>query len=77
MTTTAFAPFQELAKTLLADLSEANGDGSHDTSHLQRVWKNAAAIQAEEGGDPEVLFAATLLHDCVPVEKNSPLHGRP
>ncbi|MEN8512941.1 HD domain-containing protein [Burkholderia sp. RS02] len=32
-----------------------------------------AAIHAEEGGDAEVLFAATLLHDCVSVEKNSPL----
>ncbi|WP_233808286.1 HD domain-containing protein [Paraburkholderia sp. HP33-1] len=76
MTTAAFAPFQELAKSLLAYWSEANGDGSHDTSHLQRVWKNAAAIHAEEGGDPEVLFAATLLHDCVAVEKNSPLRAQ-
>ena len=76
MTTAAFAPFQELAKTLLACLSDANGDGSHDTSHLQRVWKNAVAIHAEEGGDLEVLFAATLLHDCVAVEKNSPLRAQ-
>lgn len=73
MTLPAFAPFQDLAKALLAHWSDANGDGSHDTSHLQRVWKNAAAIQANEGGDAEVLFAATLLHDCVAVEKNSPL----
>lgn len=76
MTTPAFAPFQDLAATLLAHWSDANGDGSHDTSHLQRVWKNAAAIHAEEGGDAEVLFAATLLHDCVPVEKNSPLRAQ-
>lgn len=71
--TAAFAPFQDLAQTLLADSYYANGDGSHDISHLQRVWKNAAAIHAEEGGDAEVLFAATILHDCVPIEKNSPL----
>nr|WP_254640648.1 HD domain-containing protein [Burkholderia sp. GbtcB21] len=62
-----------MAETLLAHWNDANGDGSHDTSHLQRVWKNAAAIHAVEGGDAEVLFAATLLHDCVAVEKNSPL----
>ncbi|MDR6499558.1 uncharacterized protein J2785_002714 [Burkholderia ambifaria] len=62
-----------MAETLLAHWNDANGDGSHDTSHLQRVWKNAAAIHAEEGGDAEVLFAATLLHDCVSVEKNAPL----
>ncbi|MFL9960665.1 HD domain-containing protein [Paraburkholderia sediminicola] len=80
MTTAAFAPFQELAGTLLPHAFDGdhhgNGDGSHDTSHLQRVWKNAAAIHAEEGGDAQVLFAATLLHDCVAVEKNSPLRAR-
>ncbi|WP_431824916.1 HD domain-containing protein [Burkholderia sp. F1] len=59
--------------TLMGHWNEANGDGSHDTSHLQRVWKNAAAIHAEEGGDADVLLAATLLHDCVAVEKDSPL----
>ncbi|MFM0734628.1 HD domain-containing protein [Paraburkholderia sediminicola] len=72
----AFAPFQDLATTLLPHAYDDNGDGSHDTSHLQRVWKNAAAIQAEDGGDPEVLFASTLLHDCVAVEKNSPLRAQ-
>lgn len=76
MTTAAFAPFQELARTLLPHAFDDNGDGSHDTSHLQRVWKNAATIHAEEGGDAQVLFAATLLHDCVAVEKNSPLRAQ-
>ncbi|MDN7489026.1 MULTISPECIES: HD domain-containing protein [unclassified Burkholderia] len=75
MTFPAFAPFQDLANTLLAHWRDANGDGAHDTSHLQRVWKNAAAIQAKEGGDAEVLLAATLLHDCVAVEKDSPLRA--
>jgi uncharacterized protein len=76
MTKPAFAPFQDLARTLLPHAYDDNGDGSHDISHLQRVWKNAAAIQAEEGGDAQVLFAATLLHDCVAVEKNSPLRAQ-
>ncbi|MCA8256679.1 HD domain-containing protein [Burkholderia sp. AU31624] len=76
MTLPAFAPFQDLANTLLAHWRDANGDGSHDTSHLQRVWKSAAAIQAQEGGDAEVLLAATLLHDCVAVEKDSPLRAQ-
>ena len=61
---------------MLPHAGDANGDGSHDTSHLQRVWKNAAAIQAEDGGDAQVLFAATILHDCVPTEKNSPLRAQ-
>jgi uncharacterized protein len=43
---------------------------------LQRVWHNARLIQAEEGGDLEVLLAAVLLHDCVAVEKNSPLRSK-
>ncbi|MCA8430271.1 phosphohydrolase [Burkholderia seminalis] len=61
---------------MLAQWSDAHGDGAHDTSHLQRVWKNAAAIHAEEGGDAEVLCAATLLHDCVAVEKDAPLRAQ-
>ncbi|RKT21383.1 uncharacterized protein B0G69_4766 [Paraburkholderia sp. RAU2J] len=77
MTTAAFAPFQDLARTLLPHaFDKDNGDGSHDSSHLQRVWKNAAAIHAKEGGDAQVLFASTLLHDCVAVEKNSPLRAQ-
>jgi uncharacterized protein len=76
MTKPAFSPFDDLAQTLLSHAGEAHGDGSHDTSHLQRVWKNAAAIHAAEGGDAEVLFAATLLHDCVPIGKNSPLRSQ-
>ncbi|OXJ08663.1 HD domain-containing protein [Burkholderia sp. AU6039] len=76
MTFPAFTPFQDLANALLAHWRDANGDGSHDTSHLQRVWKNAAAIHAQEGGDAEVLLAATLLHDCVAVEKDSPLRAQ-
>ncbi len=67
----AFAPHAELAAVLLPHAFAAD-DGSHDASHLIRVWKNAARIQAEEVGDQRVLAAAVLLHDCVSVEKNSP-----
>lgn len=76
MNTAAFAPFENLARTLLPHAMENGGDGSHDLSHLQRVWKNAAAIRAEESGDAEVLLACALLHDCVAVEKNSPLRAQ-
>lgn len=71
MTSDRFAPFSELASKLLPSLSE--GDGAHDLSHLARVWRNVRSIQHEEGGDLEILAAATLLHDCVAVPKNSPL----
>jgi uncharacterized protein len=71
-----FFPYQSLATELLAYLPEDSGDGSHDLSHIHRVWTNAKVIQKVEGGDLEILLAATLLHDCVAVEKNSPLRAK-
>lgn len=71
----AFAPHGALASRLLPVLPDV-GDGSHDLAHLLRVWANVRAIQAGEGGDGEVLAAACLLHDCVAVEKGSPLRPR-
>jgi len=74
MNAEVFAPFSDLAAALLP-LSPA-ADGAHDTSHLARVWRNARAIQFEEGGDLEILAAAVLLHDCVTVPKDSPLRSQ-
>ncbi|MGX5723057.1 HD domain-containing protein [Shinella zoogloeoides] len=68
----AFSPLGDLAGRLLPQAFAAD-DGSHDAAHLIRVWKSARRIQAEEGGDLRLLAAAVLLHDCVAVEKNSPL----
>ena len=68
----AFSPLGDLAERLLPQAFAAD-DGSHDAAHLIRVWKSARRIQAEEGGDARLLAAAVLLHDCVAVEKNSPL----
>lgn len=73
MNTDIFAPFSELAAKLLPSFSGT--DGAHDISHLARVWRNAMAIQLEEGGDLEILAAAVLLHDCVEVAKDSPLRS--
>lgn len=67
----AFSPFEQLAGELLPHLPAA-ADGSHDMGHLCRVWRNALAIRAEEGGDARIVAAAVLLHDCVHVEKNAP-----
>ncbi|MDY7534838.1 HD domain-containing protein [Pseudomonas sp. Bout1] len=71
-----FTPMTDLAATLLPHALEPSEDGAHDLSHLQRVWHNVRSIQALEGGNLEVLLAAVLLHDCVAVEKNSPLRSR-
>ena len=76
MTIDAFAPLQMLATELLPHALEHAEDGAHDLSHLQRVWHNVRTLHAEEGGDLDVLLATVLLHDCVAVEKNSPLRSR-
>ena len=71
MTFERFTPYAKLAHTLLP-ANDMSADGSHDVSHLIRVWNNAKIIQANEGGDLELLAAAVLLHDCVQVPKDSP-----
>ncbi|TPP10525.1 HD domain-containing protein [Rhizobium glycinendophyticum] len=75
LTADAFAPHQTLAAQLLAHATEGD-DGSHDLAHIHRVFRNAMRIRAGEGGDAKVLAAAVLLHDCVAVEKNSPLRSQ-
>jgi uncharacterized protein len=71
--TEQFAPFQELANKLLSGFDAQETDGSHDLSHIGRVWRNAARIAwTEPGCDMELLLAGVILHDCVAVEKNSP-----
>ena len=73
----AFHPHQALAEALLARLDPPGTDGSHDLTHIVRVWRNAAAIAATEPGcDAALLVAAVILHDCVAVEKNSPLRSQ-
>lgn len=71
----AFAPYEELARQLIPHATDSD-DGSHDIAHILRVFRNAMRIHAKEGGNGEVLAAAVLLHDCVAVEKNSPLRAQ-
>ncbi|NOX74517.1 MAG: HD domain-containing protein [Alphaproteobacteria bacterium] len=67
-----FAPFATLYANLTPHIDMPKGDGSHDLGHLVRVWRNVLRIHADEGGDLRLLAAATILHDCVSVEKNDP-----
>ena len=68
-----FGDQAELAEHLLAALGPGSDDGSHDQSHLLRVWRNAISIADHEPTcDRTILTAAIILHDCVAVEKNSP-----
>jgi uncharacterized protein len=71
MQPTHFAPYESLAASLISHLPQTT-DGSHDHSHLLRVWNNSKAIHAKEGGNLEILTAAVLLHDCVLIPKDSP-----
>lgn len=71
----SFAPYEALAETLIPHAAEGD-DGSHDLAHIHRVFRNAMRIHAEEGGNGTVLTASVLLHDCVAVEKNSPLRSQ-
>jgi uncharacterized protein len=67
-----FAPHHQLAASLLSLSATEGDDGAHDLSHLLRVWSNVKTIARHEGGDLAVLTAATLLHDCVNIEKDDP-----
>ena len=72
-----FAPHDALAAKLVASLGPEGTDGSHDLTHIHRVWRNALAIAATEpAADTELLLAAVILHDCVAVEKDSPLRSQ-
>ncbi len=71
MTAHLFTPHETLAAVLLPHAIPNGSDGAHDIAHITRVWRNAHAISQVEGGDVQVLVAATLLHDCVSVEKDS------
>lgn len=71
----AFSPYQALVESVLQawGCCPPDSDGSHDHAHLLRVWRLVQEIAAEEPtADLELLAVATLLHDCVAVEKNAP-----
>ena len=72
VTAQSFAPHDAMAADLLPHAADTT-DGSHDLAHILRVFRNAMRIHAVEGGDGGVIAASALLHDCVAVEKNSPL----
>ena len=70
-----FAPYSDLAAHLIPHACECSADASHDLSHILRVWANVQMILRHEAADQRVLTAACLLHDCVAVEKSSPLRA--
>ncbi|MCC7441360.1 MAG: HD domain-containing protein [Bdellovibrionales bacterium] len=57
---------------LAAKAAATDSDGAHDLSHSLRVLANALVIAESEGGEPELLAAAALLHDIANLPKNHP-----
>ncbi|WP_085488892.1 HD domain-containing protein [Paraburkholderia susongensis] len=71
----SFAPHEQLVESLLQTraFDHFGTDGSHDIGHIVRVWNLVSRIAEHEPVvDKELLAAATLLHDCVNIEKNDP-----
>lgn len=57
--------------------SADSGDGAHDLSHLERVWKAANSMLAHHPeADAMVVMAASYLHDLVNLPKNHPDRAR-
>ncbi len=69
-----YIPYLHLVNSLLPHAFDRR-DGAHDEAHLLRVWRNVENIVKREGGDTEILVAATLLHDCIWIDKGSPKRG--
>lgn len=47
-------------------------DSAHDLSHVKRVVENAKLLLRNESADPEIVIAATCLHDCIVLPKDHP-----
>src|SRR3989344_4618358 len=56
----------------LAEEEHQEQDPAHDILHGLQVEKNALRIAAIEGGDPEVVGPAGLLHDAITYRKDDP-----
>lgn len=46
-------------------------DPAHDDGHVERVVRSARMLAQAEGAEPDVVWAAAWLHDCVHIAKDS------
>lgn len=51
-------------------------DTSHRIDHIDRVLKNALCIASTHNANLYVVVPAVLMHDCIPVDKRSPLRSK-
>lgn len=62
----------QLVLIALQTIDERGNDPSHDGNHALQVLKNVEMLIEVEGGDPDILVPAALLHDVVIYPKNDP-----
>ena len=76
MSSTCVATLNRWEERLTACLQSSveQDDASHDISHVQRVWKTAQQIMAQESAPVNslVVLAACYLHDVVVLPKDHP-----
>ena len=76
MSSTCVATLNRWEERLTACLQSSveQDDASHDISHVQRVWKTARQIMAQESAPVNslVVLAACYLHDVVVLPKDHP-----
>lgn len=53
----------------------ADADAGHGIDHVRRVVSNAVIIGEQEFANMSIVLPAAWLHDCVIVQKNSPLRS--
>jgi uncharacterized protein len=70
----SLADWQAKLIGLASEGSNGNdGDGAHDISHLNRVWRTARTLlSSHPEADPMVVQAACYLHDIVNLPKDHP-----
>ncbi len=51
-------------------------DVAHDLSHIKRVTSTSLYLAQLERADPNIVYPASMLHDCVNVDKKSPLRSQ-
>jgi uncharacterized protein len=73
-TTINIKQWQQRCRDYLLSIRE-QFDLSHGIDHFDRVMINAYQLQQHEGGDLAVIVPAVMLHDCVPIDKRSPLRA--
>ncbi|MGF1581758.1 MAG: HD domain-containing protein [Gemmataceae bacterium] len=67
--------WERLFESFLRDQLE-RPDPAHDLAHIRRVVSTAKQLTGAEKAEPQIVYPAAWLHDCVMVPKDSPLRSK-